>query len=101
MIGEQKLWQAVISRAVLDAGWSGKERDYDGSLNIEATEKGRADAWLSSGSKDFRAVCDLAGIDPDFLRDSYRSGRLDLEVFSASEKKRRSIEKRREAERVG
>lgn len=88
MTPEQRLWQTVIVRAVLDAGWNGNERDNLGRLTHEATEKRRAHTWLSSNIEHFRMVCDLAGIDPAFLRGAYRSGRLDLEAFREPDNKR-------------
>lgn len=100
MTPEQKLWQTVIGRAVLDAGWNGNERDNLGRLTHEATEKRRAHTWLSSNIDDFRTVCDLAGIDPGFLRGAYRSGRLDLEAFREPENKRQLSIARNKAARM-
>lgn len=57
MVGFRKLWLSVIVLAWSDArGTPGPHRD-------------NARAWFQRGSADFRLVCDLAGIEPEWLRD--------------------------------
>lgn len=58
---EPGLWRAVITQALMDAA--------TGSNKAEA-RRIRADAisWLLSPSDDFDAVCDNAGLDPDYVR---------------------------------
>lgn len=68
-MSERKLWQAVIETAVNDTFYSGEKKDF----LIDAR---RADHWLRSNSTDFQHVCELAGMDPDFIRESYMKGRL-------------------------
>lgn len=58
---EPGLWRAVITQALMDAA--------TGSNKAEA-RRIRQDAinWLLSPSDDFDAVCDNAGLDPDYVR---------------------------------
>lgn len=59
---ERQLWGAVIWRAVSDAVWPG--------VGAEARfHRDQAREWFRFGGKDFRLVCELAGFDPDFIRD--------------------------------
>lgn len=62
--GETALWRAVIAWAIEDAcgyghGLSGTYRDL-------ATDAARA--WFEGAGKDFRLVCDLAGLDAQAVR---------------------------------
>ena len=68
------LWLKVIENALYDAMWRGKEMSECGYINERATYAEQADAWLRRKGRDFRTVCDLAGIDPDFLHDNYVAG---------------------------
>jgi len=75
---EKRLWQAVIYNAVVEA------------TNPEAYgERGQwqreADTWLRRGS-DLHVVCALAGMDPDFVREAYISGKIDRELLKRQEK---------------
>jgi hypothetical protein len=67
---EQQLWQAVLLNAFMDAtrGNPSQTPDRHGMNS--------ADGWIRGGGKDFRIVCALAGMDPDFLRQAYVSGRV-------------------------
>lgn len=58
---EPGLWRAVITQALMDAATA--------STKPEA-RRIRQDAihWLLSPSDDFDAVCDNAGLDPDYVR---------------------------------
>lgn len=84
---ERAIWQAVIFRALLDATNSIK-KTYNGGKQhrYRDLDRLRADTWLRYSGSDFRMVCALAGIDPDFLRDAYVSGRIDPDRLRASEK---------------
>ena len=53
------LWQAVIAQAITDAKYNGLRKPY-----LEC--KRLAIAWFSNCSKDFKAVCQYADIDPDY-----------------------------------
>lgn len=58
---EPGLWRAVITQALMDAATASSKPE---------ARKVRADAiqWLLSPSDDFDAVCDNAGLDPDYVR---------------------------------
>ena len=56
---EFSLWQAVIAQAITDAKYDGLRKNY-----LEC--KRLAIAWFSNCSKDFKAVCQYADIDPDY-----------------------------------
>jgi hypothetical protein len=69
---EAELWQAVVLRAMMDALAPGRD----------GIDKSRADTWFRKGDKQFREVCSLAGFDPDFIRDSYLSGRVNYDSLA-------------------
>ena len=58
---EPGLWRAVITQALMDAATASRKAE---------ARRIRADAisWLLSPSDDFDAVCDNAGLDPDYVR---------------------------------
>jgi len=56
---EFALWQAVVAQAITDAKYNGLRKNY-----LEC--KRLAIIWFSSFSKDFKAVCQYADIDPDY-----------------------------------
>ncbi|MBO29653.1 MAG: hypothetical protein CML61_13015 [Rhodobacteraceae bacterium] len=64
-----ELWASVILRAVLDAHSTSEQRD-------ERQARRQARIWLEGRTEDFRMVCALAGLDPDFIRDGWASGRI-------------------------
>ena len=53
---EQDLWTSVLSKAAHDAIFSS-----------DWLEARKAIAWFKSNSEDFKEVCELAGIDPDYV----------------------------------
>lgn len=58
--GEQALWTAVITQALMDAA--------SGSTKTDARkDKSRALTWLEAADLDFQDVCDLAGLDPSYV----------------------------------
>jgi hypothetical protein len=61
---EQIMWQSVVFRAFLDA--TGEERN----------PRDEANSWIRRGGRDFKRVVSMAGMDPDFLREAYVSGRM-------------------------
>lgn len=57
--GEEKLWRAVIARALADAyQLNCQASDYDRSMAL---------SWLRRGNAHFRLVCALAGYDPGYV----------------------------------
>ena len=79
MTVEQELWQAVVLRAAMDALADNPSSDED------QRAKRDADRWFRFGGRDFREVCTLAGIDPDFIADAYKSGRIDRRLLKSKE----------------
>lgn len=77
MTPEQKLWQAVILKAFTDA------TAVNPSSREDRMEKSRADSWIRGCGRDFRFVCSLAGMDPEFLSLAYRQGRVRPELLRA------------------
>lgn len=58
--GEQALWRAVITQALMDAG--------SNSQKMEAKlERRRAIAWFRKKNRDFEAVCALAGFEVEYV----------------------------------
>ena len=79
MTPEQKMWQSVVVKAALDAtsNPSSSSDDYIAQKN--------ADVWLRTGSRDFKEVCSLAGLDPDFIREAYIGGRINADLLRSKE----------------
>jgi len=70
-IPEQRLWQGVVLLALSDA-----TVDDPGSRDM-ARARDEARTWITRAGRDYRMVCALAGWDPEFIRDSFVSGRVD------------------------
>ena len=75
MTGEQRLWQEVVLMAVTDATNPAPHNSEEHRVKVEARD------WLEDGKSDFRRVCDLAGMDADFVRDAYRAGRINRDAL--------------------
>lgn len=59
---EQYMWRAVVAQALSDAA--------SNSYKPEARyHRRQAIAWLTGMSEDFITVCELAGLDPKFIRE--------------------------------
>ena len=56
---EQRMFLNVITQAVHDAAYKGYDRYYE-------YHRDQAIAWLTSNSQDFRTICVLADLDPDY-----------------------------------
>jgi hypothetical protein len=56
---EQRLWLAVVTQATADAT---HPRDSD--------DRAEARAWLTTNTKDFRRICDWAGLNADDVREN-------------------------------
>ena len=80
MTPEQRLWQTVVMKALTDATAAHPASTDD----IRARRD--ADDWVRSGGRDYRLVCALAGLDPDFIREAYVAGRIDGALLRAKEK---------------
>lgn len=79
--GERELWQTVLFLGVKDA--------LEGLQIADPTRRKldqvNADRWICRAGRDFRLVCSLAGVDPDFVRQAYTQGRIRLDLLVASE----------------
>ena len=72
-MSDQRLWQTVVFQAFIDA-----THDLPrGAVGSQHRDKSEADAWIRGCGRNFRMVCSLAGLDPEFLSDAYRQGRVD------------------------
>lgn len=60
VVGEQALWRAVITQALMDAGSQSTKREA-------RFHRAQATAWLSRRNPDFVMVCTLAGLDVDYV----------------------------------
>jgi hypothetical protein len=56
---EQRMFLNVITQAIHDAAYKGDDRYY-------SYHRDQARAWLVSNSTDFRVICRLADLDPDY-----------------------------------
>tara|TARA_R110000796_G_scaffold133271_1_gene248826 strand:- start:129 stop:497 length:369 start_codon:yes stop_codon:yes gene_type:complete len=65
---EQDLWISVLSKAVDDAF---KGSDFGESL--------KAISWIKHGGGDFRAVCQMAGRSPEYVRERILQSILERE----------------------
>ena len=59
---ERRLFVAVLSQAVHDAF----------SKHVSGFEKQQAQTWLTSNSKDFRAICEFSGRESKYVREKIR-----------------------------
>lgn len=59
---EQLLWCAVINQMRTDALSNSRKAEF-------RHRRREALAWLTGNSRDFRMVCELAGYEPDYIRE--------------------------------
>ncbi|NBO18713.1 MAG: hypothetical protein EBV03_05680 [Proteobacteria bacterium] len=59
--GEKAMWMAVITQAMMDALSRSSKVD-------EQYHKHEAIRWLTGNGKDFKMVCILADVDPEYIR---------------------------------
>lgn len=77
---EQELWQSVVVTAFMDATRPNSANRDDMRARSDA------DRWIRGNGRDFRQVCSMAGMDPDFLHQAYIKGRVDPERLRAGER---------------
>ncbi len=70
MTPEQRLWQAVLGQAVADAMMD----DPQSQESVGAKKSARF--WFDSADRNFRCVCEMAGMDPDAVSEAWRDGRV-------------------------
>jgi hypothetical protein len=71
---ERKLWQEVIYQAFIDATSESDTKEW-------RCARPEADAWIRGCGRNFRQVCAMAGMDPDFLSESYIAGRVNPDLL--------------------
>ena len=70
MTPEQRLWQAVLGQAIRDA-------IMEDPQTLKSTmAKKSARFWFDSADRNFRWVCEMAGMDPDAVSEAWRDGRV-------------------------
>ena len=86
--GEQALWVAVITQAMMDAlsRASSSEARY---------HKNEAINWLTGNSKDFVTVCLHAGLDPNYVRRKAKRSLLNPQNWRADAGKGKRYEERK------
>ena len=85
MTPEQTLWQSVVVKAALDATSNPLPNTKD--YTYQDLAKKQADAWFRKGGSDFKEVCSLAGLDPDFIQEAYVGGRINAELLRSKDAK--------------
>jgi hypothetical protein len=80
MSPEQLLWQTVIEKAFIDA------INPDPANAEDRNQKSVATNWIRNCGRDFRLVCTLAGMDPNFLSDAFKANKINRETLKNSSK---------------
>lgn len=63
--GEQALWRAVITQALMDAGSTSKRLE-------SKVARAQAVAWFNRRNRDLHTVCSLAGFEVEYVLDKAR-----------------------------
>ena len=82
---EQRLFQATIIQAFLDATFDGS----GGASSTTPLDTRSAADWIKDCGRDFRMICDCAGWDAQFLSDAFKAGRVDGKLLRRSEESAR------------
>ena len=82
---EQRVFQATIIQALLDATFDGS----GGASTTTPLDIRRASDWIKDCGPDFRMICDCAGWDAQFLSDAFKAGRVDGKLLRRSEESAR------------
>ena len=69
--GEVKLWRAVLATVVRDACSNPRHENHSASKQAIR----QAQAWL--GTADFREVCYLADVDPEYILTGLANGKME------------------------
>lgn len=70
MTPEQRLWQAVLGQAISDAMME------DPQTLESMMDKKSARRWFDLADRNFRMVCELAGMNPDAVSEAWMSGSI-------------------------
>jgi hypothetical protein len=73
IIGERRLWGSVLANGILESlGNVTNNGDSDKYSRMKKETIARqANIWIERNSGDFRLVCELAGVDPSYIRRKY------------------------------
>jgi hypothetical protein len=76
-IPERVLWMSVLQQAVMDALRAPRPTHplVAAAVFYAENDRDQARAWIEGGGKDFREVCTLAGVDPEWVQRMYAEGR--------------------------
>ena len=75
----RRLFGAVLICGIRDAlSDTPRASAHEGGWQIQ---RDAAVNWIVRDTKDFREVCDMAGFDPDFIRDAFMSGKITKQSF--------------------
>ena len=73
---EHALFQGVVMQALRDAteehGDKKPSREHKAAVH-----------WITHGGEDYRHVCDLAGMDHEFIREKFLAGRINGRLLRA------------------
>ncbi len=75
----RRLFGAVLICGIKDA-LSDVPRTSEGAGGWQV-QKDASTNWITRNSKDFQEVCELAGLDPEFIRDAFMSGKITKKSF--------------------
>lgn len=70
------LWASVLMTAIRDALAPDEKLQTRNGNHGSASKLDRAQAQSWVGSKDFRIVCEAAGLNPDYILAAYRAGKI-------------------------
>ena len=69
---ETAIWRGVIFQAMADALFG--PADVRGAAHERVRQE--CDRWLTRGGRDFEIVCACAGVEPEWVRREYTSGKM-------------------------
>lgn len=77
----QRVWRAVLERAMLDAMGVGivvgvNKMSGGAAARLRHIERMQADSRRWIGSRDFEAVCWMGGLEPEAVLTAWRDGRI-------------------------
>ena len=87
MTPDQRLWQDVAFRAIIDALSS-----LDINNEMERLERRAAREWMKGDTRDFFDVCTRAGLDPHFVREKFAAGKIRIEDIKTARHVRHAAE---------
>lgn len=74
---ERRLWLTVLLTAV-------NEALREQRLSASDLERYQSANWIKGNSSDFREVCELAGINPDALREKFIAGKISRKILKSA-----------------